>query len=52
VNGAPFQVTAEDDGTVGVTFTTSTQSQIGVWAYTFEGVDSGRKAIAYFEVTK
>jgi hypothetical protein len=52
VNGAPFQVTAEDDGTVGVTFTTSTQSQTGVWAYTFEGVDSGRKAIAYFEVTK
>jgi hypothetical protein len=51
VFGAPFQITAENDGTVEVTFRSSSDLPTGVWANTFEGVSSGRKAIAYFEIT-
>jgi hypothetical protein len=51
VYGAPFQVTADSDGIVVVSFTALEDIPTGVWANTFEGVESGRKAIAYFEVT-
>jgi hypothetical protein len=51
VYGAPFQVSAESDGTVSVTFTATSDVPPGVWANTFEGVSSGHKAVAYFEIT-
>jgi hypothetical protein len=51
VYGAPFQVGANDDGsTEPVWFETTSSSQRGVWAMTFEGISSGHKAIAYFRV--
>jgi hypothetical protein len=54
VYGAPFQVGADDAGlSEPVTFRTTNDSSFptGIWAITFEGVDSHNKAIAYFEVT-
>jgi hypothetical protein len=51
VYGAPFQVTADSDGIVVVSFTALEDIPTGVWANTFEGVESGHKAVAYFEVT-
>lgn len=51
VYGAPFQVSADGNGNVEVTFTAISGIPTGVWANTFEGVTSGRKAIAYFEIT-
>lgn len=50
VFGAPFQVTADSRGEVFVTFTANPPIDTGIWANTFEGVTSGRKAIAYFEI--
>jgi hypothetical protein len=57
VFGAPFQVGVDRDGvTEVVTFDSSVlpnDSRIdGVWAITFEGTESGRRAIAYFRVTR
>jgi len=57
VFGAPFQVGADRDGvTEVVTFDSSVlpnDSRIdGVWAVTFEGTESGRRAIAYFRVLR
>lgn len=55
VYGAPFQVATDDQGySEGVGFDSSgiPDEMLGVWAITFEGVDSGRKAIAYFEITR
>ncbi|MBA3469639.1 MAG: hypothetical protein H0T53_08340 [Herpetosiphonaceae bacterium] len=53
VDGAPFQVRATQLGDVGqnVRFTLDETYQIGVYATTFEGVDSGRKAIMYHRAT-
>ncbi|GAB4209047.1 MAG: hypothetical protein OHK0022_39530 [Roseiflexaceae bacterium] len=54
VYGAPFQVGADDAGLSDVvTFNTANDPSFptGIWAITFEGVDSGNKAIAYFQVT-
>jgi hypothetical protein len=52
VDGAPFQVQANGAGqTGGVTYTTRSNSDQGVWAITFEGVTSHRTAIGYFKVT-
>jgi hypothetical protein len=51
VFGAPFQVTADEDGTVGVRFTSDSDMMLGIWANTFEGVESHHKAIAYFQIT-
>lgn len=55
VFGAPFQVVADDDGiSEVVTFNSrSVQDEdLGIWAITFEGVDSHNKGIAYFEITR
>lgn len=52
VVGAPFQVNTDDKGfTEVVTFRTQSDFPQGVYAVTFEGVKSGRKAIAYFRIT-
>lgn len=55
VYGAPFQVGTDEQGSSeGISFDSSgiPDESLGVWAITFEGVDSGRKAIAYFEITR
>jgi len=57
VLGARFQLIADRDGLAGVvTFDSSilpNDSRIdGIWAITFEGVESGRRAIAYFRVLR
>jgi hypothetical protein len=54
VFGAAFQVEADRDGISEiVTFDTRGLSDIptGIWAMTFEGVESGNKGIVYFEIT-
>lgn len=54
VFGARFQVTADADGRTSVVAFTSgilpPNYGIGVWAITFEGVESGRKGIGYFAI--
>ena len=51
VNGAPFQVGVDDQGyTDGVFFRTSSGSQLGVYAITFEGTTSHFRAIGYFKL--
>lgn len=51
VFGAPFQVEADDSGVSGVvSLRTGRDFPPGVWAFTFEGVKSGHKAIAYFRI--
>ena len=47
------QSTADANGTVTYTFNSTgiAGAQLGVWAGTFEGVDSHNQAIAYFKVT-
>jgi hypothetical protein len=53
VFGAPFQTTADGAGvSEEVYFDTAGLGQLpaGVWALTFEGVDSGHKGTAYFEI--
>jgi hypothetical protein len=53
VVGAPFQVSAGDDGVSEVvTFNSGYDIPAGVYAITFEGTRSGHKAIAYFRVTE
>ena len=54
VFGAPFQVEADKNGETGATFQTRNNPifPTGIWAITFEGVDSHHKAIAYFEITE
>jgi hypothetical protein len=55
VFGAPFQTTADDNGVSDsiISFRPPDDPDVptGIWAITFEGVDSHNKAIAYFEVT-
>jgi hypothetical protein len=52
VVGAPFQITAEGDGTAGtVSFTTQSNYPLGIWAMTMEGVSSHKQAIGYFKLT-
>ncbi len=52
VYGAPFQTEADSEGVSdGVFLNTTPEFPAGVWAITFEGVDSGHKGIAYFEIT-
>jgi hypothetical protein len=46
------QSIADSSGRVsGITFITSSGTEPGIWAGTFEGVSTHRKAIAYFKVT-
>jgi hypothetical protein len=46
------QSTAESDGRVtGITFSTATSSEQGIWVATFEGVSSHRRGLGYFKVT-
>jgi hypothetical protein len=46
------QSTASAGGTVsGITYTPSSSTPPGIWAATYEGVQSHRKAIGYFKVT-
>src|SRR5437867_4386253 len=56
VFGAPFQTTADKNGVSDsvVSFRPPDDPAVptGIWAVTFEGVDSHNKAIAYFEVTE
>jgi hypothetical protein len=56
VFGAPFQTTADDQGVSDsvVSFRSPNDPELptGIWAITFEGVDSHNKAIAYFEITE
>lgn len=53
VFGAPFQVVADGQGvSEEVTFSTDSSVPVGVYAITFEGVESRHKAIAYFAVTQ
>jgi hypothetical protein len=54
VFGAPFQVEADGNGEAGATFETRNNPifPTGIWAITFEGVDTHHKAIAYFEITE
>jgi hypothetical protein len=54
VFGAPFQTTADGNGVSdSVSFTPPDDPEVptGIWAITFEGIDSHNKAIGYFEVT-
>jgi hypothetical protein len=54
VFGAPFQTTADGNGVSdSVSFQPPEDPDVptGIWAITFEGIDSHNKAIAYFEVT-
>ncbi|MDQ6695211.1 MAG: hypothetical protein M3014_12455 [Chloroflexota bacterium] len=52
VYGAPFQLTANADGTAGaVSITTQSNFPLGIWALTFEGISSHNKAIGYFKLT-
>jgi hypothetical protein len=51
VFGAPFQVTADGDGfSEVVTLFTDRSFPTGIYAFTFEGVESGHVAIAYFRI--
>jgi hypothetical protein len=53
VYGAPFQVHAGSDGSTTddpVFFRSRTTDQLGIWAITFEGVNSHFKAIGYFKL--
>lgn len=51
VIGAPFQIVTDGAGNAEqVTFRSQSDFPVGIYAITFEGVSSGRKAIAYFEV--
>jgi hypothetical protein len=56
VFGAPFQTTADENGVSDsiVSFRPPDDPEVplGIWAITFEGVDSHNKAIAYFEITE
>lgn len=53
VFGAPFQDEADAQGTVsGISLRTDSSFPTGVYAMTFEGVESHNKAIAYFQVTQ
>jgi hypothetical protein len=54
VYGAPFQTETDANGvSEGVFLNTQglTDLPTGVWAISFEGVQSGRKAVAYFQIT-
>jgi hypothetical protein len=52
VDGAPFQVAADEDGiSEPVFYQSRTTSPQGIWAVTMEGVDSHFKAIGYFKIT-
>jgi hypothetical protein len=55
VYGAPFQVDADSNGSSDIVTVDSgvipAGLSKGVWAITFEGVHSGHKGIAYFEIT-
>lgn len=54
VYGAPFQTTANGSGiSDAVTFNTAVSPDFptGTWAASFEGVSSGHKEVAYFQVT-
>jgi hypothetical protein len=54
VFGAPFQTTADGNGvSESVSFQPPEDPEVptGIWAVTFEGIDSHNKAIGYFEVT-
>jgi hypothetical protein len=51
VIGAPFQVQADNEGiSEPAYFTTSTGTTPGIYAFSFEGIESGHKAIAYFRI--
>ena len=51
VFGAPFQFTADSDGYAGVLqFNSQPGYPEGIWAATFEGVDSHHVAIGYFKI--
>lgn len=55
VYGAPFQVDTDDAGITQVVFLDTTgmpDEVLGVWAITFEGVESHNKGIVYFEITR
>lgn len=55
VYGAPFQVDSDDEGISDVVAFNTTgfpDEGLGVWAITFEGVESHNKGIAYFEITR
>jgi hypothetical protein len=55
VFGAPFQVEADREGVSEIVSFNSgvlpPNIGIGIWAITFEGIETGHKGIAYFEVT-
>jgi hypothetical protein len=51
VNGAPFQVETDGEGYAEpVTFSSGVSSQQGIWAITFEGVESHTVVIGYFKL--
>jgi hypothetical protein len=51
VAGASFQVKADKDGFSEVAyFTSGANSAPGIYAFSFEGVKSHNKAIAYFRI--
>ena len=53
VFGAPFQVQADGAGvSEGVTFRADSSVPPGVYAITFEGIQSKNKAVAYFQITQ
>jgi hypothetical protein len=53
VFGAPFQVKADDNGVSEVVqLRSSPDFPVGVYAITFEGIESGAKAIAYFRIVE
>lgn len=57
VFGASFQFVADSDGVAGVATFDSALLQNnpaidGIWAFTFEGVQSGHRAIAYFRILR
>lgn len=51
VNGAPFQVRADNQGRVeGIALNTNSNSPQGIWANSMEGTESHVKSIGYFKV--
>jgi hypothetical protein len=52
VFGANFQLTTDEDGYIegGVTFQTRSNFPLGLWAITFEGVDSHVTKVIYFKL--
>lgn len=53
--GAPFQITADNQGAIGgdqLSITADESFAEGIWSFNARGVRSGREAIGYFRITR